>query len=323
MNLSSIKRLISEPASDIYELDLILSVEYLMSRHRSAFLDQRIYDLNSSQFTLLRKYMAKAIDLKESDGDIVNYFCIPITAPSTPSKHGKSIIEQVSSSAILNIATQSGLFSVDAKLSELVIPKSTLFGSNIYSLFDFPRLLLRNESNFQIESSQLMVESSNQHVFYLLGCSTGDFLKINPEDWHEKMHFIESRFSKCIEMPITIMPPVKLSDEMYDSLFRDLWLRLVSSVNYVKIASITLSEMVIDHGSGSSTLVFYEDSKVLISIGMGSIRELNKRVIIEHFQKFVVEHNLGDNKIISIISKSTDSKNNINIESKNRLKIIK
>lgn len=52
---------------DVNEVDIILSIDYLLSKHRSIFLDQKVYDLSSSSYDLLKSHMVKALDMSESE----------------------------------------------------------------------------------------------------------------------------------------------------------------------------------------------------------------------------------------------------------------
>lgn len=329
MKLAQIKNIIKESDSDIHELDLVLSIEHLLSNYRSAFLDQRIYGLSKSEFKTLRSYMTKAIDVKEVNGELISYFFVPIVLSALPSSGYASVIDNVDAKSLQNIISRSNVFQDEVRLSNVVMPRSTIFGGNIYSIFDIPRVLLSDQDNFYVGRDQLIDESQNQYVYYAVGYEKGGLTEISDEDWYDKMHFIESKFTKYTGVEVSIMPPKRPSEEIYASLFTDLWIRLSSSLKLSSLCSINRVELVIDSKTADSTFIFYEGENPLASVCTGSIRELDKDIVLSNMHDFVSRHDLGEAALVKKSAPELDkrtmptSSRNAPKKSKAKLTVVK
>jgi len=328
MNLDSIKHIIEGDTSPSEE-DIVLSIEYLLTNNRSVFLDQCVYDLSSERHNLLRRYMEKSIDIRKVGSLTSNYFLIPIVIHSQQSKEFAPLIENIDPNAISNIISNSKILKNEFSVSEVAIPKSTLFNTNFFGIFDMPRTLIESKDESYISHEQILSESDGQFVFYIVGSESGTRTIVNEEDWHEKMIFLESRLSRCSGATVSIMPPVKPSDERYESIFRDAWERLSNSLKFNTLHSINNVQLTIDSHKKIYSLMFFDCDSPVASMDININVDTDKNKLSLCFKDFVHRNNLGEGSISGCSDSHTlrvnqsSSSSSIKSGSMPRLKIIK
>ncbi len=297
MNLAQIKNLICTPDEELHELDVVLSIEHLLTKHRSVFLDQRVYDLSKPMYKILRRFMEKAADVSERNGDLFSYFVIPVVVHSLPSDSFAPITDNIDSCAISSVLEHAGFISDDFELSPIVMPRRSLFGANIFGVFDHPRTLFGEEESY-FSKEQLISESENQYVFYITGYQKGTLGKIEKEEWHERMLLLESRISRCSGSKVAIETPVSLSVEVYRSIFRDAWVRLSNALDYSDICLIdNVCLNINDIDINGSELVLCHGTEIIASIEVGKVSDLNSDILMNELNNFAAENELGHGKL--------------------------
>tara|TARA_B100001245_G_scaffold236468_1_gene227574 strand:- start:440 stop:1402 length:963 start_codon:yes stop_codon:yes gene_type:complete len=299
MKLSQIKSMIENEA-ELNELDTVLSVEHMLTKYRSAFLDHRIYELSGPMFKTLRKYMVKAMDVKEVEGNLVSYFLIPIVLHSKASSVDSSILDNIDPNAIKNIIEASGFMPDGFRISPLVMPRPSIFGANIYGVFDHPRVSFEKSVEDYFSKDQLISESEGQFVFYVTGYENGSLSKICPEEWELMMNFLSLRISKCINSDISILPPKAMSEEIYKGIFRDSWERLSSSLDFTNLHSIDNVRLSKDKRTSRTEMYFYHGDICIASIDLGTTSDLDSDIFKFYFEEFVEEHMLGEAKHMTL-----------------------
>jgi hypothetical protein len=299
MKLSQIKSMV-ESKDELNELDAVLSVEHMLTKYRSAFLDHRIYELSNPMFKTLRKYMVKAMDVKEIDGNLVSYFLIPIVLHSKASSADSSILDNIDPNAIKNIIEGSDFMPDGFRISPLVMPRPSIFGANIYGVFDHPRVSFDQSVEDYFNKEQLINESEGQFVFYVTGYENGSLSKICHEEWKQMMNFLSLRISKCINSDISILPPKPMSEEIYKGIFRDSWERLSTSLDFTSLHSIDNVMLGKEKGTSRTEMYFYQGDVCIASIYLGTTSDLDSDILKFYFEEFVEDHMLGEAKHMTL-----------------------
>jgi hypothetical protein len=323
MNLNIIKSILSDSNEDSSELDILLSVDHLLSKCRSLFLDQKFYDMSSYHYDLLKSYMVKAIDVSESkSGNLLNYSLIPITVHCLQTEDYAPIVVNIDPTAIKNTLVKAGVYNDDVVFSDIVIPMRTLFGGNIYNTFDTVRESLKINNESYIDKSILISESSFQFVFYIVISEENSLTEIDDDKWYEKLRFIQSRISKCCGTEISILPPVMPSVEIYTSILRDSWPRLCSELNFNTVSCIDAVSISIDSGDKSFLLNVSSDGEKVATLELGGLDNLNIDILKSHLDIFAKEHSFH-NDGIDVVKNHLPSSKPLKRKKKFSLKIIK
>jgi hypothetical protein len=320
MNLNKIKDVLSGTDENIKEIDILLTVDYLLSYHRSVFLDQKVYDLSHYHYSLLKDTMIKSMDLSEdSDGNIVQYRLIPITVRSSSVKGYSPVIENIDPAFIKNVLVTSGILKENTKISKNIISMRTMFGGNIYNAFDTIRDSLQPIS--YMEKSTLIAESSGQFVFYAVISELDVASDVDTQDWYEKLHFVNSRISKCCGTEVEILPPVSPSKEIYSSLFRDALPRLSSFLSFSELCTIDMAAISIS-SERSATLLLSSEGEALVALELGNVSNYNIPLLEQHLETFSLENDFTNGKI-SIIEDEHPKKQSVLPKKSNFLRIVK
>jgi hypothetical protein len=301
MNLSIIKNILSDNSGSNDEGDILLSIDHLLSKYRSLFLDQKVYDMSPYHYDLLKSYMIKAIDVSKSkSGNLLNYSLIPITIHCLQPEDYAPVVDNIDPAVIKNTLVKAGIYNEDVVFSDNIMSMRTLFGGNIYNTFDSVRESLKKSEESYIDKSILISESSFQFVFYIVISEEGFSIEIDDNDWFNKLRFIQSRISKCCGTEVSILPPVKPSNEIYSSILRDAWPRLCSELNFNAISSIDAVSISTDPKNKYSSLEILSEGVKVATLELGKLDNLNPNMLNYHLEKFAKEFGF-DNKGVNVI----------------------
>lgn len=274
MNINQIKNILSGDVNDTHELDLILSMEHLMSKHRSVFLDQKVFDMSQATYKILKSNMIKALNVHQTaSGDLLHYYLIPISVRSLGHKDNDDVVDNIDAATIKSALVKSGMISDEALFSNHVYSRRTLFGGNVYNIFDTTRNALKPQESCFIDADILRSESENEHLFYVVFAEIAELSNQDDELWFDTLKFLQSRISKCCNADVVINPPKTVSDEMYGSFFSDAWFRLSDELSLITLSSVSATKLYVDENLFGS-LYFYVDTECLAVVELGSLSNI-------------------------------------------------